>query len=523
MDSLLSYRSLKPTLIENITLINRKNVSTNNLTEQKKEITLNSRHIINNSNSIPSFWIEGYGCSASFADMEMIAGQLKGQGYELATNSEKANINLIVTCSVKDSTEHKMIHRIKNLSKTKKPLIIAGCLPVADESLVRSVNPGASLIGPNSINKVVEVVNATLHGQRIAILEKSGIEKLNFPRIKLNPIISIIEIASGCLSECSFCQTKIAKGSLQSYRIGNIVNQIREDLLMGSKEIWLTSTDNGCYGVDHGTNLINLLKSCESIDQYYRIRLGMMNPMHLKSMIKELSLLYSESHKLFKFIHIPVQSGSEKILKKMKRGHTAEIFRDLTKQLKSRIPNITIATDIITGFPSETDDDFEETLNLISELQPDIVNSSKYSSRPGTTAYRLRKVSDDEISARSKKLHNLIKKIANERNSKWVNWVGEILIDDIENGKLKGRNDHYKSIILLNNPEDLPVTGSKISAWKDVQIKNYVDKAFVNNNSNSIANSYSNHKSYLNNPFLGSIIKVKVISYSNHLLNAIPI
>ena len=130
---------------------------------------------------------------------------------------------------------------------------------------------------------------------------------------------------------------------------------------------------------------------CEKIEQEFKIRLGMMNPMYLNRMINELSRLYSESNKLFKFIHIPIQSGSERILRMMKRGHTVNTTKDLITRLKDKIPEITIATDIITGFPTETNEDFEQTLDLISFMDPDIVNSSKFSSRPGTAASKLKR------------------------------------------------------------------------------------------------------------------------------------
>jgi tRNA A37 methylthiotransferase MiaB len=213
----------------------------------------------------PSFWIEGYGCSANFADLEMMAGKLKLRGFRLAENPENSSINLIVTCSVKNSTEHKMMNRIRYLTNTNKPLIIAGCLPAADERLVKSANSHASIIGPNSIDKVVEVAHSAIDGKTVSILENSHIEKINIPKLRISPITSIVEISTGCLSECTFCQTKLAKGDLKSYRIGEIVNQIKQDLGEECKEIWLTSTDNGCYGLDIGTNLVNLLKILQNI------------------------------------------------------------------------------------------------------------------------------------------------------------------------------------------------------------------------------------------------------------------
>ena len=312
-------------------------------------------------------------------------------------------------------------------------------------------------MSPNSINKTMEIVKSTLNGQKIIHLQKSGLEKINLPKLRINPVISIVEIASGCLSECSFCQTKLAKGGLQSYRIGNIINQVKHDLSTGSHEIWLTSTDNGCYGKDIGTNLVELLKRCDEIENDFKIRVGMMNPMYLKDMIKDLTDIYSNSDKIFKFIHIPVQSGSEKVLRKMKRGHTAKTFKDIVKQFREKIPDMTIATDIITGYPEETDEDFELTLKMIKETEPDIVNSSRFSPRPGTLASNSKSIGQEILTQRSEKLHSIIKNIAKKRNSRWLNWKGDAIIDEMENVKLKGRNQYYKSIIIKNlNENKLP-------------------------------------------------------------------
>jgi threonylcarbamoyladenosine tRNA methylthiotransferase CDKAL1 len=526
IDDTPNYISLKPQLIDHIKLLNRTEIINKKKFRKTNDVELDKEPKSDDYQQRPSFWIEGYGCSANFADLEMMAGKLKLRGFRLAENPENSSINLIVTCSVKNSTEHKMMNRIRYLTNTNKPLIIAGCLPAADERLVKSANSHASIIGPNSIDKVVEVARSAIDGKTVSVLENSHIEKINIPKLRISPITSIVEISTGCLSECTFCQTKLAKGDLKSYRIGEIVNQIKQDLGEECKEIWLTSTDNGCYGLDIGTNLVNLLKSCEEIEQEFKIRLGMMNPMYLNRMINELSMLYSESNKLFKFIHIPVQSGSERVLRKMKRGHTVNTTKDLVMRLKDKIPEITIATDIITGFPTETNEDFEQTLDLISFIDPDIVNSSKFSSRPGTAASKLKKVDDDIISERSERLHYLIKAISKKRNSRWIDWEGEILINEIENGKLKGRNDYYKSIILDREPDDsfLKMKLQKYNqpntqqskfypSYKDQKVENKVIEA----------SPYKNSRLYFGNPFLGKRIRVRVVDFSNHVLNAIPI
>src|ERR687891_1987346 len=194
MSSTMFRRSLKPPIIETIPLLRKK--------------------------FKPKVWMEAYGCSASMADSEMISGLLKEAGYEITTKKSEGALNLIVTCSVKDTTEHRMLSRIRTMTKSGKPLIVAGCLPKADRAKVESVNSSASILGPNSIDKAPDAVRLALSGARLVALRDSPLDKVNIPRVRLNSVVSIVEIASGCMSQCTFCQTKIAKGWLRSYRIG---------------------------------------------------------------------------------------------------------------------------------------------------------------------------------------------------------------------------------------------------------------------------------------------------------------
>jgi threonylcarbamoyladenosine tRNA methylthiotransferase CDKAL1 len=397
----------------------------------------------------PKVWIEAYGCSASMADSEMISGILKEAGYGIATKRSESAVNLIVTCSVKDTTEHKMMSKIRTMVRSGKPLVVAGCLPKADKAKIESVSSSASLIGPNSINKAPDAVRSAFSGDRLVALKDSQLDKINIPRVRLNSVISIVEIANGCMSECTFCQTKIAKGWLRSYRIGDIVRQIRSDVKSGCKEVWLSSTDNGCYGRDIDSNLVDLLQACCSIEGDFKIRVGMMNPMYVPAILDRMVRVFCENDKLFKFLHIPVQSGSDRVLRKMKRGHTSKTFVDIVQAFRDKIPKMTISTDIIVGFPSETEDDFKQTINLLERSQPDIVNISRYSARPKTEAsgWKEMKVSSQVSKERSEFLHNLTRRIAKKRNSAWQEWQGEIVIDEI--GKvMQGRNYAYKPVVI---------------------------------------------------------------------------
>lgn len=390
-------------------------------------------------------WVEAYGCSASFADSEMITGLVVNGGHTLVEDPSDADLNVIVTCSVKDATANKMVHRIKQLKS--KPLVVAGCLPKAETVTVEKFSPKASLLGPNSIGKTLEIIDFTLKGQKRIELEDSDISKVGLPKVRLNPVVGIVEIASGCMSECTFCQTKLAKGELQSFRIGDIVRQVRQEIEDGCREVWLTSTDNGCYGFDIGTDLPNLVNSVSEIEQDFMIRVGMMNPMYMPR-IREGLLKSFESPKVFKFLHIPVQSGSNKVLKDMKRGHTAEVFRKASEGFRKKFEKFTVSTDIIVGFPTESKDDFEQTLDIIRETRPDIINLSRYSARPGTDAALMNQIEVSEVMRRSKIVFEMANKIFHERNQEWIGWEGEVLFDESSDGTVKGRNYAYKPVMV---------------------------------------------------------------------------
>lgn len=416
-------------------------------------------------------WIEAYGCSASMNDSEIISGLLRNDGYEISETSHDASINIIVTCSVKDVTEHRMLHRIAKLSETGNPLVVAGCLPKADRLKVESVNPTASLIGPDTIEKITEVVRSASSGRKQVELEKNeSYQKVNIPKLRLNSAVSIVQIASGCMSECSFCQTKLVKGDLTSYRPGEIIRQIQADVNQGCKEIWLSSTDNGCYGRDIGTDLANLLLRCCGVEGDFKIRVGMMNPMYIPQLLHSLLDIFSQNNKVFKFLHIPVQSGSDRILGKMKRGHSAQTFLKAVRLFRDKIPEITIATDVIVGYPSETEDDFRQTIDLLRAAQPEIVNLSKYSARPGVLAATEKKVHSHITKNRTRHLDKILREISCARNSPWVGWTGDIIIDEIAENYVQGRNYAYKPIIVAASNTN-KVRGDVISLGSKVNVK----------------------------------------------------
>ncbi|MEM4297746.1 MAG: tRNA (N(6)-L-threonylcarbamoyladenosine(37)-C(2))-methylthiotransferase [Nitrososphaerota archaeon] len=391
-------------------------------------------------------YLESYGCSANLADSEIMGGLLQRAGYEISSSPQESDVNIIVTCTVKTSTANRMVHRLKQLSRLGKPLVVAGCMPLTERYAVEKIHPSASLLGPDSITKVVECVEATVRGEKKVILDRLG-PKLLLPRIRHRPIVGIVEISSGCLDRCSFCQVKLARADLVSYPPEAIVKEVEEAVRDGCKEIWLTSQDNGCYGKDIGTSLAELLRQVCEVKGDFWVRVGMMNPTHVKDRVDEFLDAYAHE-KVFKFLHLPVQSGSDRLLRLMNRRYTVKDFLNIVERFRQKFPQVTLSTDIIVGFPTEGEDDFELTMKLIKTIEPDVVNLSKFGSRPGTVAAKMPQVDPNTIKERSLKLHRLIKEASLKKNRSWIGWRGEALVDEMVKGAWLARNFAYKPILL---------------------------------------------------------------------------
>jgi len=307
------------------------------------------------------------------------------------------------------------------------------------------------VVGPAAGDGIVEVVKRVLNGERIVALEGAVEAKprLNLPRIRVKPVIGIVPINYGCLGSCAYCCVVFARGHLRSYGIQEIVERVKKDLATGIREFWVTSQDMACYGRDIGTNLAELLDAICDVEGDFRIRVGMMTPNVVMGILDELIQAF-KNEKVFKFIHLPVQSGSDQILKRMRRFYSVDDFKRIVDTFRKHFPDVTLATDIICGFPGESREAFEETLQLIEEVKPDIVNISKFFSRPRTIAADMHKdfVPFQEIKRRSSIAAELARKITFERNQRWVDWAGNIFIDEI--GKISdswvGRNFTYKPI-----------------------------------------------------------------------------
>lgn len=350
---------------------------------------------------------EVYGCPSNTADCEISLGLLKEAGFKIVGHESESNLNIVFTCIVKSPTEQRMVQKIKGLTKKDKPLIVAGCMPKTSRGIIEKINPDASLVGPDSIGHIVDVARAAFKGKKVIFVADERKPKLGSPRVRKRESVSIVPISIGCLSDCSYCAVKFARGRLKSYPIEKIVKEVRDSLDVGCKEIWLTSQDNGCYGLDIGTNLAALLKEVCAVSSNFKIRVGMMNPTHVKKFLDELIEAY-KNEKIMKFLHLPVQSGSDNILRAMKRGYTVLEFEKIVERFRKEIPDLFLSTDVIVGFPGEADKDFQKTVKFLRDVKPNKVNISKFGPRPGTGAAKMKQLDIETIKERSRVVYNIV-------------------------------------------------------------------------------------------------------------------
>ncbi len=392
-------------------------------------------------------YIKSFGCSANLADGEVIAGCVSDAGFNIVKNLQEAEILLYNTCAVKAPTENRIISILRKAPRDKR-LVVTGCLPLINFERLEKEVDFDGVTGPAPGVGIVEVLHRVGNGERVVVLRNDSRSNLCLPRIPINRVVSVIPINNGCLGTCSYCCVHLARGRLRSNPIPEIVERVKQDLDSGAKEVWLTSQDTACYGKDIDTSLAELLRRVCEIEGKFFVRVGMMTPNQLIVMHDELIEAY-KSNKILKFLHLPVQSGDDEVLKLMNRRYTVNDFKEIVSTFRWKIPQITLSTDIICGFPGESKQAFEHTKSLIREVQPDIVNVSKFFSRPNTAAEKFNPLPPEEVNSRSKEMAELSKKISFEKNRAWVGWEGGTLFDEKGKGRSwLGRNFAYKPIVV---------------------------------------------------------------------------
>ena len=405
-------------------------------------------------------YIKTYGCTMNQADADIIRGVVS-KHFELAENIEDAEVVVVNTCGVIDHTERKIIKEIAELKRSGKRVVGAGCL--ARISRNKMVEMCDGVVSPDNILEIGKVISE-IGKRKVVLTRKSAVDKASLSSMKkrLNEnAIAIVSISEGCLGKCSYCATRIARGRLNSFSIESIVKEVENAVRSGYREIQLTSQDTGAYGMDKGHSLPELLERICKIDGEFRIRVGMMNPQHAVRILDDLINVF-QSEKIYKFLHIPVQSGDDRVLGDMKRGHSVDDYRIVVEEFRRSFDDVVISTDIIVGFPTESEEAFLKSCELVKETKPDIVNITRFSPRKGTPAFRMKDIPDWVKKERSRKLTEISREIGLKNNEKFVGRKMRVLVT--KRGKNKtflSRADSYRPVI---------VNSSQIGEFKVVRI-----------------------------------------------------
>jgi len=316
--------------------------------------------------------VEAYGCSLNRGECEELVDELVERGHSITRNEAKADLVVIFTCGVIETTERRMLKRIGHFARIGKELAVCGCLGDISPDNITAVAPKARLFPVTRHAEVLDWLEGPTKGPGVARLLDRG-------------SVGILPVSSGCDGSCSYCVTRLARGELKSRPADELIARARTLVERGAVELQVCAQDTAAYGGDRGTTLSSLISSLIEIDGDFMIRIGMMNPENASRALPELIETYRNG-KVFKFLHLPVQSGSDAVLERMGRRYRVKDFVDIVKEMRATFPDISLSTDIIEGFPGETDAEFAETVDLMNRITPDIINITRFSSRPGTDA-----------------------------------------------------------------------------------------------------------------------------------------
>ncbi|KXS11779.1 hypothetical protein M427DRAFT_102047, partial [Gonapodya prolifera JEL478] len=379
-----------------------------------------------------SVYVRTWGCSHNSSDAEYMSGLLAQHGHPLVlsdTAADTADVWLLNSCTVKGPSEASFLTDVRKAQQLGKKVVVAGCVPQASSRDKRW--EGISIIGVQQIDRVVEVVEETIRGNCVQKPDpvptpksattpsvappttttdappapvpkprKAGGAALDLPKVRRNTLVEIVPINTGCLNQCTYCKTKFSRGDLGSYPPSAILARIEHVLQYeGVTEVWITSEDVGAWGRDLGLALPDLLSPLAALLPRFphaMLRLGMTNPPHIRAHLASL-IEFLNHPQVYAFLHVPVQSGSDKVLRDMRRDYDAQGFWEVAIGVRKGVEGATIATDVICGFPTETSADHAATLSLLDRLRPPVLHISQFYPRPGTPAARLTPCFPDRV------------------------------------------------------------------------------------------------------------------------------
>ena len=425
-------------------------------------------------------WTEG--CQMNVADSQRVGSSLEHLGYTFTDKAEEADVIVLNTCVVRQSAEDKAIGRLHSLRplKDQNPDLVInlmGCLVgVRGAEKLREKLPFVDVFSPPS--DPGPLVSFLTQGE-VRSLEDSETtrrflmmdEDLILPARERGQLVSAhVPVVYGCSHACTFCIIPFRRGVERSRPLGDIVGEVRSLVAQGVKEITLLGQIVDRYGTDvpDGPNLAGLLRVVHQVDGLERIRFLTSHPNYFGEDLME---AVAELPKVMPHIEVPIQAGDDTVLENMKRGYTQDDYRRLVEKIRNAIPDCSIATDVIVGFPGETEEQFTQTYSVLAELKLDVAHLARYSSREGTVATRrmLDDVSEEEKMRRFRMLEDLQEQIVGEINARYLGQTVDVLFEEKAKGRWKGRTPTNKLVFLEANDDlrgkIIPVTITWTGPW----------------------------------------------------------
>jgi len=456
--------------------------------KENKYINLNEdyKKIFNNK----KYFLRTYGCQMNVHDSEAIRNYLETLGFINTENIEEANLVVLNTCAIRENARDKVVGflgKCKYLKKNRDDfkIVLAGCMteqPDFVELIQKKHNYVDILIGTHNIHELPKLLIDEYPKQTIEVYSNSDeiIEGMNY--VRDSKYTAWVNIMYGCDKFCTYCIVPYTRGRERSRKVSDIINEVNCLKEKGYKEVTLLGQNVNAYGKDIGESFADLLERVAE-SNIPRIRFVTSHPWNFTDEMIDIIAKYKN---IMPYIHLPIQSGSDNILKKMNRRYTKEEYLTLFKKMKKRIPNVSITTDIIVGFPGETDEDFNETLDVVKTCEYDGAFTFIFSPRVGTPAAKMKDDTPMEVKEnRLHKLNELVNYYSNKSNQKYLNKEVEVLVlgeSEKDNNKVYGYTDTMKLVNIKGNEDIIgKIIKVKITDAKSFSLDGEYISDLVNN------------------------------------------
>ena len=408
-------------------------------------------------------YMETYGCQMNVADSEVVSSLLLEEGYKITDDVAEADVILVNTCSVRDNAEQRVYGRLglfKHL-KNKKPEVVVGVLGCMAERLRAKLTDEKAkgvggivnvIVGPDEYRKLPGLIQKARHGEQGVAVQLSRSEMYDdIIPLRTQGISAWISVMRGCDKFCTFCVVPFTRGRERSRSLSSIVKEVEELSSRGFREVHLLGQNVNSYH-DGDRTFAELLKAVALVDPQLRVRFTTSHP---QDILDELIETVAGYPNICKYIHLPVQSGSDRILELMNRTYDCAHYRCLVSKIKKMIPGVSLSTDIIAGFPSETEDDHRRTVELLTEVQFDGAFMFKYSPRESTPAYAMKDDVPDEVKTRRvSEIIQVQNEISTRNNRRLIGDTVEVLVESVSKKsslEWSGRTDGNKTVVFPKN------------------------------------------------------------------------